>query len=97
MTDIQQTLAGRSKTHGDFKSNAWVAQNIKRILRMGPNWDGMASDQKEALEVMASKIGRILSGDADTHDHWHDLAGYATLIADRLEPVTALIAKAQHE
>lgn len=94
MTDIVETLAGRNKTHGDFKSNAWVAQNIKRIVRMGPNWDGLASDQKEALEFIASKIGRIMSGDQNEQDHWHDVAGYATLIASRLEPSTAIIAKA---
>jgi hypothetical protein len=36
---------------------------------------------REALEIDAHKIGRILAGDPDFRDHWLDRAGYATLIA----------------
>jgi hypothetical protein len=41
--------------------------------------------QMEALEMIAHKIARILNGNPDHHDHWHDIAGYATLVAERLE------------
>ena len=33
----------------------------------------------EALEMIAHKIARILSGDADYADNWVDIAGYAQL------------------
>lgn len=35
--------------------------------------------------MIAVKIARILVGDCNHPDHWHDIAGYATLVADRLE------------
>ena len=30
------------------------------------------------------KIGRIINGDPDYADSWHDIAGYAQLVANRL-------------
>lgn len=44
-------------------------------------------DQREALEMIAHKIARILNGDPNYADSWHDVAGYATLVADRLQGV----------
>ena len=44
-------------------------------------------DQREALEMLALKIARILNGDPNYADSWHDVAGYATLVADRLQGV----------
>lgn len=49
------------------------------------NWQSLAPDQKEALEMIAHKIGRILNGDPNYHDSWHDIVGYTKLVADRLE------------
>ena len=44
----------------------------------------LAPDQTEALHMIAHKIGRIINGDADYVDSWHDIAGYAQLVANRL-------------
>lgn len=30
--------------------------------------------------MILHKIARIMNGDPDHIDHWHDIAGYATLI-----------------
>lgn len=40
--------------------------------------------QSESLDMIAHKIGRIIAGDPNVEDHWRDIAGYATLVADRL-------------
>jgi hypothetical protein len=42
------------------------------------NWERLSRGEREALDMIAHKIARILSG-ADPHDseHWRDLAGYA--------------------
>ena len=45
----------------------------------------MDDDQREALEMIAHKIARILNGDPNYADNWIDIAGYATLVANRLE------------
>ena len=77
MTDI---LAERQKTHGDFYDVAMVAQELKDVLRRGKNWKMLDDAQREALEMVATKIARILSGNPHEPDHWKDIAGYATLI-----------------
>lgn len=33
----------------------------------------------EALEMICTKIARILAGNARESDHWSDIAGYAEL------------------
>ena len=83
MTDISQTLAERATRYGSFESHARITQGIKRAMSQG-NWPRLADDQKECLEMLAHKIGRILNGDPDYHDSWHDVVGYAKLVADRL-------------
>ena len=47
-------------------------------------WPVLSDVQKQALEVIADKIARILSGDPNYDDNWHDIQGYAKLVEDRL-------------
>ena len=82
--NIRDTLAERQHTHGNFDDNSTVAQQIKLAVRGS---GAVLSDvQLEALDIIATKIGRICSGSADYRDHWDDIAGYATLAADRCHP-----------
>lgn len=37
------------------------------------------------FEMIAHKIARILNGDPNYADNWHDIAGYATLIDLQLQ------------
>jgi hypothetical protein len=48
-------------------------------------WYKMRPDQREALEMIANKISRILNGNPDFVDSWEDIAGYAILVAERLK------------
>jgi hypothetical protein len=34
--------------------------------------------------MIQHKIARILNGDPNYHDSWHDIGGYSKLVADRL-------------
>lgn len=79
MPDIQTTLNERQSTHGKFSENASVSQLLKHVLRKQKNWESLTNAQREALEVIAAKIARILCGDPNEPDHWHDIAGYSTL------------------
>jgi hypothetical protein len=79
MTDI---LNERHKTHGDYYHNAATAQALKDEMRRGMNWKSLDDMQRETLEMVATKIGRILSGDPHEPDHWKDIAGYAQLIVN---------------
>ena len=85
MNSINDTLKERGKTYGSFTEHARITQNIKRAMIDSPNWDKLSDPQKESLEMQAHKIGRILNGDQNFHDSWHDLVGYAKLVADDLQ------------
>ena len=81
---IEKTLKQRQKTHGDFATHAKISQQLKAVL-WEHDFQELDADQIEALEMICHKIARVLNGDPNHHDHWHDIAGYATLVADRLE------------
>ncbi len=84
MADIHGTLDERGKRYGEFVDHAHISQAIKRVFWVY-NTNKMADDQVEALEMIAHKIARILNGDPNYADSWIDIAGYATLVANRLE------------
>lgn len=81
---IEATLAERGSRYGDFAKHAQITQNIKRAMYDAPNWYLLSDDKREALEMLAHKVGRILNGDPNYHDSWHDIIGYTKLVADRL-------------
>lgn len=80
-TDI---LEERGKRYGAFIDQAVICTDLKMDMHVTKNWAALAPDQKEALDMIANKIGRILNGDPDYEDSWRDIAGYAQLVADRL-------------
>jgi hypothetical protein len=81
---VDATLTTRAGTYGKFQRNAAISQSLKYVARSSDNWDRLEGDQQESLDQMFSKIGRLLTGDPNHYDSWHDLAGYATLVAERL-------------
>jgi hypothetical protein len=83
-TEVQTTLNTRATTHGDFLDNARVMQQLKLVCRAGPNWHLLPDTHKEAIEMICHKLGRILCGNPDHTDHWHDIAGYSQLIENIL-------------
>lgn len=68
----------RQTTHGNFGMNAAVSQDIKAILRAA-GYQNLDPVYREALDMIALKISRIVSGKAGVADHWKDIAGYANL------------------
>mgnify|MGYP001384283473 CR=1 FL=1 len=84
-SSIDNTLAERGSRYGEFCDNARVSQEIKRVMKSGTNSNDLRDTQREALEVIAAKIARIVNGDADYIDNWHDIIGYAKLVEDELE------------
>lgn len=77
-------LNEREKTHGDYEVNAHMSQGLKSAM-MNVNWHHLKAYQKESLHLIATKIGRILSGDPACVDHWEDIAGYANLVVAKLK------------
>jgi hypothetical protein len=82
---LEETLAQRKETTGEFKDVAAVCQAIKDVMRDAPKWNGMQLMCCEALDMIAHKMARILCGDPEHADAWHDIQGYAKLVEDRLQ------------
>ena len=86
----EEILTERGARYGKFKDHAAIAQELKRALyrhmdqvsKVEPD-----ADQLEAMEMICHKLARIVNGDPDYADSWADIAGYAKLVADRLEGV----------
>jgi hypothetical protein len=97
---IQSTLTERGDRYGDFHGHAAIAQELMRVMvnaksfPMPPGtgyvtdvWNSRLSNvQRQALTVIADKIARILNGDPNYKDNWHDIQGYAKLAEDRCNP-----------
>lgn len=81
---ISATLAARNRSHGEFDNDALASQRLKAVMRDTAKWDALTEVQREALEHIATKIARILSGDPSYADHWNDIQGYARLVEERL-------------
>lgn len=87
MSEVDAVLGARGKRYGLFTGVAGVAMALKRAIASELSARGkvLDDDQQEALDMVCSKIARIVNGDQDYSDHWLDIAGYAKLVADRLE------------
>lgn len=85
--NIDKTLDERGTRYGKFKDQAIISQALKEVMHMTEGWDNLSCDQAEALEMIQHKIARILNGDPNYHDSWHDIGGYSKLVADRLQGV----------
>lgn len=85
MVELTETLKARGGTHGNFSDNARIAQAIKEIMRESPNWYAFPDWLKEGLDLIALKQARILSGDWQHEDNYHDGAGYFKLLEDRVQ------------
>ena len=97
MSDIEKTLKERGDRYGSFFDHAMIAQNLQDTMRKCEGWDMLAPDQKQALTVISDKIARMLNGQPDYRDNWHDIVGYAKLVDDRLALSESTKEKAKSE
>jgi hypothetical protein len=90
---VDSTLAERGARYRDFREHAYISEALIQIMmypmgnEMEPiraGWSRMDHYQRQALRTIAYKIARILNGDPNYADNWHDIQGYAKLVEDRL-------------
>jgi hypothetical protein len=86
-TTVDAILTERGKRYGLFTGHAKITQGLKETIKhhLDIRAKLLAPDQQEALDMICHKIGRIINGDPDYDDSWVDIAGYAQLVADRLQ------------
>lgn len=80
----EQLITERGSRYGKFKDGAEIMQELKDVMREVDGWRNLTPSQREALDMIQHKIGRILNGDPTYDDSWKDIAGYATLIVNEL-------------
>lgn len=83
MTDVSDTIAERGQRYGDFTDHARISQSLQAAMHLSPNWPDLSDDKREALILIVHKIARILNGDPEYADNWHDIGGYAKLAEER--------------
>jgi hypothetical protein len=72
--------------HGKyFEDLAALAQGLKFAFRRGKNWEALQPESKEALELIASSLAQILTGDASDVKRWADISLLADLRRKALE------------
>lgn len=89
MNTVQKTLDDRESKYGSWKINAGTAQALKGVMHSAPNWAKLQPHQRESLDLIATKIGRLLCGDPNSVDSWHDIGGYAGLSEREIQPTPA--------
>lgn len=84
--NIEDTLNDRTEKYGDYSKMAACAQAIKSAMWNSEGYVNLPDIMRESLEMIALKMARIISGDPNLPDNWHDIAGYSLLVERRLAP-----------
>lgn len=83
--DTREVLEERGKTHGNFPDHACT---WRTLLKACCTEKSAALTEDDAmwsgLVMITHKLARIANGHPTHEDHWRDIAGYATLVADHL-------------
>jgi hypothetical protein len=79
MSDTNEIIAARTRTHGRFSDVAKASCALKAILRTGPAWIAMNDQERESADMIVHKLARIISGNPHEEEHWDDIAGYAKI------------------
>jgi len=82
--DVVKLTEERGQVHGDFTDVSEIAQSLKAVVRNGKSFNQLTRVQVEGLDMILHKIARIVSGNANHHDHWDDVAGYAHIVSKRI-------------
>jgi hypothetical protein len=85
MTDIEEILKDRQRTHGSFPLHAIISQALKDTCRDAHVWHKLSMAQRESVDMICHKLARVLNGDPNEVDHWRDCEGYAHLITRELD------------
>ena len=81
---LTEILAQRGDSYGDYNEQAHQSQMLKACIRNSQSYPDMLAIERESLEMICTKMSRILCGSPHHEDSWVDIAGYAQLVVDRL-------------
>lgn len=88
---VEKMISTREATHGDYANTARVAQLLKKVIALELNdreYRGqppLTDRQHESIDLICTKLARIVSGDSGFGDHWRDVSGYAKIAIDEVK------------
>lgn len=89
MAEIDEVLEERGLRYGTFIDQAKIQDYLITAVTKSYDYIGkepdLEVDQIAAIEMIIVKLARIINGDPNYVDSWTDIAGYATLVANRLQ------------
>ena len=85
---IEKTLKERGEKYGSFEGYVLLCNQLKAVALLADN-GRIQPLHSEGLDMIFNKIARILNGDPNYADNWHDIAGYAILVENELKIDTA--------
>jgi hypothetical protein len=80
--DAKALTSVRKEQHGDWMAQSLTANNLKTAAHEAPGWSTMSASQQEAVDMILTKVSRIVTGNPYHQDHWDDIGGYALLGAE---------------
>ena len=89
MNEINNTLNERGERYGNYSNVAGTTQQLMAIVESGANYEHLNAEQKTSLFMICNKMARIVNGDFNFIESWHDIAGYATLVEQELSVTTS--------
>ena len=84
-SNIEKTLEVRGERYGEFKDVAVTTNSLFLYCTAAQKFHKLNDSQHLALLMICNKIARIVNGDPNYINNWHDIAGYATLIEKELQ------------
>lgn len=85
MTDIKAITDARGAEYGDFTTQGEISQCLKDYMRTLPGWNDLSPHQRESADMIMHKFSRIFNGNPNNKDSWVDIAGYASIVASRIQ------------
>jgi len=88
--EVDKVLDERESQYGSYMQSSDTAIKIKSAMHnaIARNDLHLYPDQLMSLDMIAVKVSRIVNGNPAHRDSWLDIAGYAMLVADRLQGKT---------
>lgn len=83
--EIEDILKERGSNYGEFNTHAGLTQSLKWETRKHKGWNKLTDSQKEAIEMVFHKFGRIINGNPSYLDSWTDCIGYLQLVIKELK------------
>jgi hypothetical protein len=84
MKTTTETLDEREEEYGSYTNLSDILESIISAYTCSKNWEDMEPYQRVSLYMDAMKTARILNGNPDNIDSWHDKAGYSELVVKEL-------------